>query len=66
MKPIITVKEARKIMGKDANKFTDEELEKLIDDLHTIARFTIKDIKEGKFKLSAQNKDVPITESSSN
>lgn len=35
--PIITVKEARKIMGKDAQKLSDEQLRQLIDDLDMIA-----------------------------
>ena len=45
MKPIISLKEARKILGKEAQKITDEELEKLIDDLDFIARYAIKEFK---------------------
>lgn len=29
MKPVITVKEARKILGKEAQKLTDDEIEKI-------------------------------------
>ncbi|MBL8030893.1 MAG: hypothetical protein JNK33_01020 [Candidatus Doudnabacteria bacterium] len=36
-KPIITVKEARKLMGKFAEKHSDEQLQKLISDLDMIA-----------------------------
>lgn len=36
-KPIITVKEARKLMGKDAQKYTDAQLEKHIIYLDMIA-----------------------------
>lgn len=46
MKPVITVKETRKILGKEAHKLTDEEIEKLIDDLDFIARYSIKQFKE--------------------
>lgn len=46
MKPVITVKEARKILGKEAHKLTDEQIEKLIDDLDFIARYAIKNFKE--------------------
>jgi len=50
MKPIMTVKEARKIMGKDAEKFTDEEITKIIDDLDFIAGMAIKDFKSKNLK----------------
>lgn len=46
IEPIITVKEARKILGKDAHKLSDEELEQLINDLDFIARYAIKNFKE--------------------
>lgn len=36
-KPIITVKEARKVMGKFADKYSDEQLQKLISDFDMIA-----------------------------
>ncbi len=39
--PIITVKEARKVMGKFANKYTDLELEKLIIELDHIAKLQL-------------------------
>lgn len=40
---IITVKEARKILGKELkNKLSNEEVEKLIDDLHCIAKGSLK------------------------
>lgn len=41
-KPIISVKEARKILGKEAEKMTDNEILKLIDDLDFLASYTIK------------------------
>ena len=42
--PIMTVKEARKLLGEEASdKFTDEEVEEMITQLHTIAGWAIKD-----------------------
>ena len=49
-KPIITVKEARKILGKDSKKLTDEEIAKLIYDLDFLARYAIRNFKEYKYK----------------
>lgn len=40
-KPIISVKEARKIMGKDADKLSDKQLRKLIDALDMIAKLQL-------------------------
>lgn len=42
---IITIQETRKILGKDAQKLTDVEIEKLIDDLDFIARYAINEFK---------------------
>lgn len=35
---VMTVKEARKIMGKNSNIYTDDQLKKLIEDLDMIAK----------------------------
>ena len=48
MEPIISLKEARKILGKEAKKFSDEELIKLINDLDFIATYTIRKFQEEK------------------
>lgn len=45
-KPIITIKEARKILGKTANNLTDQDIEKLVDDVDHIAIYAIKNFKE--------------------
>jgi hypothetical protein len=45
-KPIITIKEARKLLGKDAQTMSDEAVEQLISDLDFIARYAIKQFKE--------------------
>jgi len=41
-KPVMSVKEARKLLGKDATSLSDEEIEKLISDLEFIARQAIR------------------------
>lgn len=48
---IISVKEARKLLGKTAKNMTDEEIEKTIIDLNFIAKHALKDIQENKHKL---------------
>lgn len=40
-KPIMTVKEARKLLGKDDLNLTDEEVAKLVDDIDFLARMAI-------------------------
>jgi hypothetical protein len=42
MNEIMSVVEAREIMGVDADKFSDEEIEKLIGDLDFLAGMAIK------------------------
>lgn len=42
-KPIITVSEARKLLGKDGKKMSDEQVEKLISDFAAIAKLYIED-----------------------
>lgn len=44
--PVITVKEARELLGKDYRSLSDEAVEKLINDLDFIARYPIKQFKE--------------------
>lgn len=56
MKPIISVKEARKLLGKDYRSLTDEEILKIIDDTHQLAILALdvakdKIAKEGKLSL---------------
>lgn len=45
-KMIISIKEARKILGKTAEKLSDNEVEKLILDLDFVARNAIEQFKE--------------------
>jgi len=46
MNPIMTVKEARKIMGREAKKLSDHEIEKLINDLDFMAGIALKEAKK--------------------
>lgn len=50
---IISVKEARKILGKTASGMTDEEIEKLIENLDDIAVHALKDAREKRMKEDA-------------
>jgi hypothetical protein len=45
MKPIISIKEARKILGSSADGMTDEEILEVIGSLHSIAKGAIEDAK---------------------
>ena len=49
-KLIISIKEARKLLGKEHANMSDEEVVKLIEDLHFIAKHSLKKIAEDKHK----------------
>lgn len=54
---IISLKEARKILGKEmGDKLSDEELEKLIDDLDVLARAALKMAKEDLHEAKKEEK----------
>ena len=42
-RPLITVKEARKLLGKVANNLTNEEIKLLVTQLEQIARLGVRD-----------------------
>lgn len=48
----MSVKEARKILGKDAEKMTDDEVAKLIEDVDELAKLALRvaeeRVKDGK------------------
>lgn len=46
MELIISVKEARKLLGDDAKKMSDDEVEKLIRDLDVMARYALKEARK--------------------
>lgn len=41
MKPIMTVKEARKLLGKEHENLTDDEVAELIEQLHELAKLSL-------------------------
>lgn len=62
-KLIISVKEARKLLGKTAVNLSDEEVEKIIIDLNFIAKHAIKDFRENKYKTSATDATSTVSNS---
>lgn len=43
---IVSIEEARELLGKDAEKMTDEEIEKLIRDMDQLVRLIFKMYRE--------------------
>jgi len=41
MQSIMTIKEARKLLGKDCKNMSDEQVAKIIEDLHALAKLTL-------------------------
>lgn len=41
MKPIMTVKEARKLLGKEHENLTDDEVAELIEQVHELAKLSL-------------------------
>ena len=57
MKPIISVKEARKILGSDAVEMSDEEIEQVVATLHSLAKSALDDAKT-KLRMKKDAKDL--------
>ena len=53
---LMTVKEARKLLGKDAGSLSDEQVERLVNDLEEIARLFFKGVREGTIKIPPKTK----------
>lgn len=47
---IVLIKEARKILGKTASGMSDQEIEKLVEDLDFIAVHALKNAREKRLK----------------
>lgn len=43
VKPIISVKEARKLMGKSGEKMSTDEVKQMISDYEALARYAIRE-----------------------
>lgn len=51
---VLTIAQAKKLLGDEALPMTDEEIQQLIDDFDAIAQFSIKMVQE--FKENENNK----------
>ena len=50
MKQVISVKEARKLLGKDYQNLTDEKIAELIEQLHALAKLSLDMAREQRLK----------------
>lgn len=50
MKPIMTVKEARKLLGKKYEKLSDDEVAQLIKQVHELAKLSLDVAREQRLK----------------
>jgi hypothetical protein len=50
MTPIISVKEARKLLGKDYENLTDEKIAELIEQIHELAKLSLDMAREQRLK----------------
>jgi uncharacterized protein YutE (UPF0331/DUF86 family) len=50
MKPIMSVKEARKLLGKDYQKLDDEKIAELIEQIHELAKLSLDMAREQRLK----------------
>lgn len=53
---VISIDQAKKLLGDEALSMTDEEIQDLIDDFDVIAQYTIKMVQEFKNNESEQMK----------
>lgn len=59
-KPTMSVKEARKLLGKEHANMTDEEVSKLVSDAEVLAEIALKVAQEQRLKDKRPQQDVPI------
>jgi hypothetical protein len=67
MKPIISVKEARKLLGKNYQNLTDGKIAELIEQLHELAKLSLDIAREQRLKkrlsdMSRKNSAFDIAE----
>jgi len=58
MKPIMSVKEARKILGKDAKNMTDDQIITLVDDVDELAKLALRVAKEKVETDNIKRRDI--------
>jgi hypothetical protein len=49
-KPIMSVKEARKLLGKEYEKLTDDEVAELVEQVHELAKLSLDVAREQRLK----------------
>ena len=57
MKPIMSVKEARKLLGKKYEHMTDEEVSELVEQTHEFAKLALEMAKQARLKKSGIRTD---------
>lgn len=57
MKPIMSVKEARKLLGKDAVNMTDEQINELVEQTHDLAKLALDVARDKLVKYSIEESD---------
>lgn len=50
MKPIISVKEARKLLGKEYEDLSDEKIAELVEQLHELAKLSLDMVREQRLR----------------
>lgn len=55
MKPIISIKEARKLLGKEHENLSDEEVTDLIERLHELAKLSLDMAREQRLNKTLGN-----------
>jgi len=56
---LITIKEARKLLGKEYSHMSDEEVKKLVEDLSILARLALEDARKKLAEGTLRAKDYP-------
>lgn len=60
MKPIMSVKEARKLLGKEYEKLSDDEVAELVEQTHELARLALDVARD---KLAREKRDEKVEKS---
>jgi len=53
---VISIGEARKLLGRESDEMTDEEIRRLIDDFDIIAQYSLKMVQKEKRNISKKSK----------
>lgn len=64
MKPIMTVKEARKLLGKKYEKLSDDEVAELVEQTHELAKLALDVARDKLAREKRDEKSEKITDQS--